>query len=108
MALDFLNGGQLDRALNSTYIVLIPKIKNPMDVGDYRPISLCNALYKIIAKPLPNRLKTVLAEVISYNQSAFILGRIIFDNVMIAYDTLHTMKNRQKGQEGSMAVKLHV
>lgn len=67
LTLDLLNGGQLNKAINSTYIVLIPKIKNPMEVRDYRPISLCNVLYKIIAKTHANRLKKVLPEVISSN-----------------------------------------
>ena len=55
--LDFLNNGYMVPELNHTYIVLIPKIKNPVKMSDFRPISLCNVIYKIIAKVLANRLK---------------------------------------------------
>lgn len=57
---DFRNGGQLNKDINSTYIILIPKTKNPMEVGEYQHISICNVLYKIIAKTLANRLNKVL------------------------------------------------
>ncbi|XP_042952162.1 uncharacterized protein LOC122289251 [Carya illinoinensis] len=82
------------------------KVKEPVTVGEFRPISLCNVLYKIMAKTLANRLKIGLPNVISYQQSAFIRGRLISDNILIAYELLHSMRNRKKGKEGSMAVKL--
>jgi hypothetical protein len=65
IVLDFLNHGIFDRSLNDTYIVLIPKIKSPVIVTDFQPISLCNVLYKIIAKVLANRMKTVLPYIVS-------------------------------------------
>lgn len=52
--LDLLNSGSMNKDLNSTYIVLIPKVKNPTCVTEFRPISLCNVLYKIISKVLAN------------------------------------------------------
>lgn len=56
----FLNEGQLENGINYTFIVLIPKIKNPLKSSDHRPIRLCNVVYKLVSKVLANRLKKVL------------------------------------------------
>ena len=104
--LDFLNNGIFDSSVNDSYIVLISKIKSPVSVSDFRPISLCNVLYKIIAKVLANRLKIVLPHIISYNQSAFIPGKHITDNIIVAFEAFHTMATRLKGKQGFMALKL--
>jgi hypothetical protein len=104
--LGILNSGSMPNSLNTTHIALIPKIKNPSSVKDFRPISLCNVLYKIISKVLANRLKKFLNHIISPVQSAFIPGRLITDNVVVAYETLHTMHTRLKGKKGFMAVKV--
>ncbi|KAF5445202.1 hypothetical protein F2P56_034269 [Juglans regia] len=106
-ALSFLNG-KFEKSLNFTYIALIPKLSEPMEVGDFRPISSCNVLYKLIAKTLANRLKKVLNGVISQNQSAFIPDRLITDNIVAAYEALHSMKTRLKGKMGTMALKLNI
>jgi hypothetical protein len=104
--LGFLNNGNFDSNINSTYIALVPKKKNPSKLTDYRPISLCNVIYKICAKVLANRLKKVLPHIISHNQSAFIPGRLITDNILVAFEALHTMSGRMKGRVGYMALKL--
>jgi hypothetical protein len=106
--LEFLNTGHLDHSVNTTNIVLIPKIKNPTRVTEFRPISLCNVLYKLIAKVLANRMKKVLTKIISLNQSAFVPGRLITDNIVVAFEALHTMDVRLKGRKGYMALKLHM
>ena len=54
---DFLNNGNMLSEINHTNIVLIPKVKNPEKMSNFRPISLCNVIYKIISKVLGNRLK---------------------------------------------------
>jgi hypothetical protein len=105
-ALHFLNSGHMDSAINATNIALIPKIKNPSCVTEFRPISLCNVLYKIVSKVLANRLKVILPMVISPNQSAFLLGRLITDNILAAYETLHTMQTRLWSKVGFMGIKL--
>ena len=73
---------------------------------DFRPISLCNVLYKLVSKVLANRLKRILSVIIDSTQSAFILGRLISDNVLAAYETLHTMNTGMRGKKGFMAIKL--
>jgi len=104
--LHFLNGGSFDNAINSTNICLIPKVPSPSKVTDYSSISLCNVLYKLISKVLVNRLKVVLPHIISLEQSAFIPRRLITNNIMVAFETLHTMDTRLKGKECFMALKL--
>lgn len=102
----FMNEGILPEGLNDTIVVLIPKKSRPETMGDLRPISLCNVLYKVISKVLANRLKVVLNHVISENQSAFIPGHLITDNVMVSFGILHYLKRKQSGKEGYMALKL--
>ena len=85
---------------------MIPKVKSPENITEFRPISLCNVIYKLISKVLANRLKVVLPTVVSENQSAFQAGRVITDNILMAFETLHYMKNHQSGKSGFMALKL--
>jgi hypothetical protein len=91
---------------NDIVIVLIPKVESPGTISQYRPISLCNVLYKVISKMVAFRLKHILDKVISPVQSAFIPGRMITDNILLAYESLHTLKNKKKGKVGYCAVKL--
>ncbi|KAK8314530.1 hypothetical protein V6Z12_D01G177900 [Gossypium hirsutum] len=60
---DILNGKKNVECLNDTLLILIPKIKNPSEMSNFRPISLCRVIYKIISKTLANRLKVVLPSV---------------------------------------------
>jgi hypothetical protein len=102
----FFDTCKLDSSINSTVIALIPKTKNPKSVLDFRPISLCNVVYKVLSKVLANRLKVVLPSIISESQSAFISGRLITDNIIAAFETMHSMHTRMWGRTGYMGIKL--
>jgi hypothetical protein len=92
-----LSGGIMPEGWNETVVVLIPKVPKPEKLKDLRPISLCNVVYKIASKVLSNRLKYILPDVISMNQSAFVPGCLISDNVLLAYELTHFMQNKRKG-----------
>ena len=85
--------------INYTHIVLIPKVKKPKNMADFRLINLCNVIYKIILKVLANRLKLILPQLIFPTESAFVPGRLITNNVLVAYETLHAMHIRKKGRK---------
>ena len=106
--LSVLRSGHMLRKLNFTHIALIPKLKNPTKMSDYRPINLCNVLYKIISKCVANRLKTILTLVVSDAQSAFVPGRLITDNIIVAYEVLNHLKARRSERKCSMAIKLDI
>ncbi|KAG7599341.1 Reverse transcriptase zinc-binding domain [Arabidopsis suecica] len=78
--------GQMPRSVNATLLALIPK--NPdatsATMKDYRPIACCNMLYKVVSKILANRLKLILPDFIEPNQSAFIKGRLLLENVLLS------------------------
>ncbi|KAL4302611.1 hypothetical protein GQ457_10G021430 [Hibiscus cannabinus] len=81
--LSFLNGWSELNAINNTNIILIPKVQRPTNMTQFRPISLCNILYKVIAKTLANRLRETLNDCIDESQGAFLPGRQITDNILI-------------------------
>ena len=91
--------GCLSNEINSTGIVLIPKVEHPKSLSQLCPISLCNVRYKIITKVVANRLKSIMPKLIGPMQSSFVLGRHITDNIVIAQETIHLM-NSKKGKFG--------
>ena len=75
--------GLLPRGVNATILTLIPKHDNAKEIKNYRPISCCNILYKV-SKVLANRLKVLLLELIEPNQCAFVKGRLLLENLLLA------------------------
>ena len=104
--LTWLNSGIIYPSFNHTYITLIPKVKCPKQVTEFRPIALCNIMYKLVSKVLANRLKKLLPDVISESQSAFQSDKAISDNILVAFESLHHMKHKRMGNTSFMAMKL--
>ncbi|CAJ2659660.1 unnamed protein product [Trifolium pratense] len=105
---DWLQRGYFPSSLNETNICLIPKCESPITMKDFRPISLCNVLYKMVSKVLANRLKLVIEKCISEEQSAFVEGRSIIDNALIAIEIIHALKRRTRGAKGELALKIDI
>ena len=96
---------KIPKRLNSTSIVLIPKIQSPVSIGSYQPINLCNSVYKVITKIIVGRLRPYLDKLIAPCQAAFVLGRRGVDNVIIVQEIIHSME-KTKRRGGYMALKI--
>lgn len=88
--------GEIYSSFNTTFIALIPKTENPASFEDFRPISLCNTIYKIIAKIIVVRLKPILSECISNEQFGFLDGRQIHEAIGVAQETIHSIRQAKK------------
>ena len=106
--LHVLNKKCIITPLNHTYISLIPKVEKPRTVTEYIPISLCNVIYRTVAKTITNKLKQLLPTIISFTQSAFIPNRHITDNVIIGYECLHKICHSKWKKNGLVALKLDI
>ncbi|XP_031392075.1 uncharacterized protein LOC116204137 [Punica granatum] len=100
----FFSSGKLRREVNSTIIALVPKKEKANCMRDFRPISCCNVVYKCISKVLANRLKEVLPDIISLNQTAFVQGRKISDNVLLAHELVRNY--HRQGISPRCAIKI--
>jgi hypothetical protein len=86
----FYSTAILPQEINQTFLTLIPKKPNPSIPQDFRPISLCNVIYKLIAKSLADRIKPHLSNYISQAQSAFVAGRNISSNIILTQEIIHS------------------
>ena len=86
-----LNSSSLLQSINHTFITLIPKVKNLERVIKFRPISLCNVIYKILNKVIANKVQPILNTIISKGQGALTTDRLITNNILITFESLHHM-----------------
>lgn len=93
---------------NATSICLIPKCVNPHYMEDFIPILLCNVVYKMISKLFSNRLKKVLSKCVSEEQSMFMEGISILDNVMLAIKIIRALKGKTKGNKSQLVLKIDI
>lgn len=91
----FFHYGFLLKAVNETIISFIAKTEHPINLSHFRPINLCNVLYKAISKLLANRFKLILFSCISKNQPVFVSGKQILDNAILTHKFLHFFKHKK-------------
>ncbi|KAL5703663.1 hypothetical protein ACHQM5_022190 [Ranunculus cassubicifolius] len=103
---EFFRSGTMPAEINETFIALIPKVADPDCPSKFRPIALCNFIYKIITKILANRLKPQLDNIVSPHQAAFVKGRCIGDNASVVQEIFANMKKMKRKKQGWMAVKM--
>ncbi|GMJ00023.1 hypothetical protein HRI_003671500 [Hibiscus trionum] len=99
------SSGVVDPDLNRTLLVLLPKVDSPESISQFQPIGLCTVVYKILSKVVVNRLKPFLPDWITENQTSFVPGRSITDNIVIAQEIIHSMRTR-KGKMGWFDIKV--
>ncbi|GMJ08617.1 hypothetical protein HRI_004530900 [Hibiscus trionum] len=102
---DIFEGAPFPENLNDTLPVMIPKVKSPENMSQFRPISLCQVLYKIVTKVVVNRIKPFISEWVKDNQTSFVPGRLISDNIIIAQEVVHSMRRKTRAK-GWMAEKI--
>ena len=87
-----------EQSMNASFLTLIPKKCNAVNIKDFRPISLVGSVYKLLSKVLANRLRVVLDNLISETQNSFVGGRQILDSMLIANECLDSrLKSRMPG-----------
>ncbi|KAL0283758.1 UNVERIFIED_CONTAM: Retrovirus-related Pol polyprotein from type-1 retrotransposable element R2 [Sesamum radiatum] len=104
--LDFFRTGRLLKQINATLISLIPKVNSPSVVAEFRPISCCNVLYKAVTKILVQRMRSILHTLISPSQNAFVPGRSIGDNVLLAQELFSGYNQRNLPPRCALKVDL--
>jgi len=104
--LEFFSNGKLLKSVNCTTLTLIPKVANPNSVQEFRPIACCTIIYNIISRILTTKLKLVVESIVGESQSAFIEGRNILDNVIIAHEMVKGYN--KKGVSPRCCIKIDI
>ncbi|XP_074305947.1 uncharacterized protein LOC141641174 [Silene latifolia] len=105
VVLNILNGGVVLKELNRTFITLVPKCESPERVEDFRPISLCNVIMKVVTRCITNRMSRVMSYLVGDYQNAFVVGRHIGDNVLLAHEAIQNINKHSSGACGRFAFK---
>ena len=92
---DFFQSGAMLKQINHSIIALIPKSANTSSASDFRPISCCNVIYKVIVKLLAARLSQALVSIISPMQNAFLRGRLMTDNIHLLQELLRNYERKR-------------
>ncbi|GJR80695.1 RNA-directed DNA polymerase, eukaryota, reverse transcriptase zinc-binding domain protein [Tanacetum coccineum] len=103
---EFFITGKLLGEVNATLISLVPKIPTPDKVSDFKPIACCNVLYKCISKILTNRIKRVLGSLVDENQSAFIGGRQITNNILLSQELFRGYNRKMNKKKVAFKIDL--
>lgn len=106
--LHILNSGGIPDQINNTFISLIPKLCNPSTSTDFRLISLYNVIMKIISKTVANRIKVILPSIMNETHSAFLTGRLITKNSLIAFEIFYYLKQSKSKHKGYVGIKLDI
>ncbi|KAA3488495.1 Retrovirus-related Pol polyprotein LINE-1 [Gossypium australe] len=101
------SGENIDPDLNNSLIVLLPKVQHPECLSQFRPISLCLVLYKLVMKVIANRFKVVFRKISRPKQAGSVARRKSKDNIIIVQEVIHSMKNKQKNKRW-MAIKINL
>ena len=102
----FSHSGSLFKPLNHTFLTVIPKTPFPDEVIHFRPISLCNVIYKTISKILVKKLKPFMDSLISPFQNAFKKGRSISNNILIAHEIMDILRKKKGRNDSFGALKI--
>lgn len=103
---EFFASGQILKQWNVTAIMLVPKSTEVDRVSGFRPISCCNAIYKVVSKILARRLEKVLPVMVSPSQSAFVKGRLLVENVLLATEMVHGFGSKNSSPRGLLKVDI--
>lgn len=104
VATEYFGGSPLNTALDATNIVLISKVEYSNSLAKYRPISLCPVVYKVLSKIMVARMGLLLHKLFSREQSTFIKGRSILDNILIAQELVQYIHKKVRG--GNILMKI--
>jgi len=104
MVQDFFSGNSLAKSISHTNLVLLPKKDQVHSFADLRPISLSNFINKIFSRIVHDRVEALLPKLISYNQSGFVKGRSIIENILLTQEIVTDI--RKRGKPVNVVIKL--